>query len=620
MMTRKCFSTLALLSILACMEPTGGWALETKFKITEEMLMPKGEYYEATVPDTLDLAERARLAVGGLTRFLNPRRDYAPFGHGFYNVTKPFFMRRGWGCWGKITESMIMTRLMSGSRENLDIERKSFEGLLKNREGGWIRGMMSFMSLYEQTPDPVLRQLIAEMAEKKYIEKAVYDGDTVNFRDKPAENQDTKFGVRGYGWESFINGSILRGMSHWADQSGDEASLELAHKLKNFVMKPRFWQPEAAPKAVAGSDHGQFMGHHHSFLAALMGLLRYAEATDDARIMQFVRDGYEYFRNFGIARIGLFAEMCSTGDMIFLAIKLSELGVGDYWDDVDSYVRNHLVEQQVTDADKLRRAAEAKPILAMWDPKNPVDMIQQPVEEMGDTYQLDPIDDSTDNVFERSVGIYLSGAAHPTHIPKHHMLFTICCSGNAMAAVYWTWESAIRCQVDVAQVNLLLNRASPWLDMDSYLPYEGKVVIRNKTARKLSVRMPGWVDMDAVQTNVNGKVTNPFRVARYLVLDVLSPKDVITITFPMVESTETYTLKWKEEDFWMEGTNPGSAWITHDEPDRFTFHFKGNTVVEITPRYEGNDYKHYENRAQYRQTKAPMKKVTRFVSPVTLKW
>ncbi len=40
--------------------------------LTTANLRPKGTYYEATVPDTLDLAERARLSVHGLTSFLNP--------------------------------------------------------------------------------------------------------------------------------------------------------------------------------------------------------------------------------------------------------------------------------------------------------------------------------------------------------------------------------------------------------------------------------------------------------------------------------------------------------------------------------------------------------------------
>ncbi len=36
----------------------------------------KGERYKATVPDTLDLAERARLAINGLTSTLDPEQDY----------------------------------------------------------------------------------------------------------------------------------------------------------------------------------------------------------------------------------------------------------------------------------------------------------------------------------------------------------------------------------------------------------------------------------------------------------------------------------------------------------------------------------------------------------------
>ena len=168
-------------------------------------------------------------------------------------------------------------------------------------------------------------------------------------------------------------------------------------------------------------------------------------------------------------------------------------------------------------------------------------------------------------------------------------------------------------------MNLLLNRASPWIDVDSYLPYEGKVVIRNKTARKLSVRIPGWVDQRAVQSVVNEKKSSPFWAGRYLVFEGLAPKDVVTITFPMVETTETYTLKWKQEDFWFEGTNPGTDWKAPAKPDQFTFRIKGNTVIEVTPKYEGGEYALYQ-RDYFKQNKAPMKEVTRFVSDRVVRW
>jgi hypothetical protein len=43
----------------------------------------------------------------------------------------------------------------------------------------------------------------------------------------------------------------------------------------------------------------------------------------------YVRNAYDYLRNFGLARIGLFGEGCTTGDMTTIAVRLSELGVGE---------------------------------------------------------------------------------------------------------------------------------------------------------------------------------------------------------------------------------------------------------------------------------------------------
>lgn len=42
-------------------------------------------------------------------------------------------------------------------------------------------------------------------------------------------------------------------------------------------------------------------------------------------------------------------------------------------------------------------------------------------------------------------------------------------------------------------VNLLLNRASPWADVDSYIPFEGQADVRIKQACELQVHIPEWV-------------------------------------------------------------------------------------------------------------------------------
>ena len=49
--------------------------------------------------------------------------------------------------------------------------------------------------------------------------------------------------------------------------------------------------------------------------------------------------------------------------------------------------------------------------------------------------------------------------------------------------LFYAWDGIVRHQDGTAQINLLLNRASPWLDIDSHLPYEGKVVREEQGGR-----------------------------------------------------------------------------------------------------------------------------------------
>jgi hypothetical protein len=222
-------------------------------------------------------------------------------------------------------------------------------------------------------------------------------------------------------------------------------------------------------------------------------------------------------------------------------------------------------------------------------------------------------------VIERNVGVFLSDATHPTRIPEHNLLSTICCTGNCTPALYAAWEATVRCRADTAQVNLWLNRASPWLDLESSLPYEGKVVIRNKTARRLAVRIPRWVDVKTVRARVNEADASPFVVGRNLVFDTIHPRDVVTLSFPLDETTETYTLKWKQSEFWKESTNPGSSWQPPKEPTRYVCRFRGNTLVDISPRDPGLGYPLYL-RDPLKLSKAPMKPLTRYLPPVVPSW
>jgi hypothetical protein len=586
-----------------------GQQQETWPWLTIEDITPSGQYYDANVPDTLDLAERARIAVGGLTNFLNPDDDYSQYCHMYYNTNPPYmtnYYGQGKNNWGKVAEATTMARSMCGSTENLDIQLAS------------MKGMGNFVSLTDPTPTPMTCVMSALMTQNKlnpepellseiqamsqaHIDLANYNGNKAYYYDGEPHSDDSMLGVVGYGWEAFIQGRAMRTLTEWHLYHGDAAALSLVEKISNFMMEPKYWEPDdegplnnASPKVVVSSEHGHFMGHHHSFCEMILGNLLYGKATNNPYYLEFARGSYEFLRTFGIARIGMFGEMCTTADMTLAAIYLSDFGVGDYWEDVDCYVRNHLTELQYIDPAKMQAVNQTMPAL--------------------DPGQTEPTVDDYDNVLNRCVGVYLSDASNPALIRDHTLLGVICCTGNCTRALYHAWEAIVRYENGAAQINLLLNRASPWLDIESHLPYAGKVVIRNKTAEKLSVRIPRWVDRESVSLQVNGSAKSFTWVGNYINFSKLSADDVVIIQFPMVETTEQYTLMWKENDFWKESTNPNNNWTPPAEPDVFTFHLKGNTVMDVSPRPQRIGYPLYE-RTYYQANQAPMNNVTRYIAP-----
>ena len=144
------------------------------------------------------------------------------------------------------------------------------------------------------------------------------------------------------------------------------------------------------------------------------------------------------------------------------------------------------------------------------------------------------------------------------------------------------------------------------MDIDSYLPYEGKVVLKNKTAKEALVRVPLWVDKNAVRCRTAKREVKNNWWGQYLRIADLKSNDVITIEFPMVETTEKWTIPTK--DVWGKG---------YPETIDHTCRFKGNTLVEMNPPIHEATF---GRRKHYLADKAPTKKVTRYVTDKVLRW
>ena len=79
-----------------------------------------GETYEAMVPDTLDIAERARLALNALTEPTDPEADYEVYWIVVFRSDPPHMFH---SCWqstttGKFMMAASLMRLASGRRND----------------------------------------------------------------------------------------------------------------------------------------------------------------------------------------------------------------------------------------------------------------------------------------------------------------------------------------------------------------------------------------------------------------------------------------------------------------------------------------------------------------------
>jgi hypothetical protein len=174
-----------------------------------------------------------------------------------------------------------------------------------------------------------------------------------------------------------------------------------------------------------------------------------------------------------------------------------------------------------------------------------------------------------------------------------------CCSANGAIGLYYAWHGITRFNHGVATVNMFLNRASDWVDIDSYLPYEGRVVIRNKKARSLHVRIPYWLDVDEVKCFLDDEEVEPTKVGLYLVFENLSgeglfnrKKNVIRIEFPIHTTTSEY--RFLDRNYHLT--------------------FRGGTVVNVAPRSKDEGIYQYYVYENPMPSVTPMHTVTRFVA------
>jgi hypothetical protein len=542
-----------------------------------------GEHYGLLVPDTLDLCYRALLALNVLTETFEPGLDYEQHFWVYFN-SQPPVMTRDFSsiCDLKFLESLPLMRIITGSDWNRDIEEQRLAFRLRmvgddgflwdplmgrpwmepyandlylpkgtdvaklgermfvtHLAGRWL-GVLALQ--YQLTGDELWRRIGEKQVDA--FNRLVCRRDDYAFTPVwayfPAMMIDTNMaaptGVRACKEEW-----IIQGLTQFYRASGYQPAIELAGKLVRFF---RYHAKYYGPKGEYDmSDHNQ----HHCHDLGLLAMADFAVVTGDQELLEFTREGYEHGRAIGNAEIGFFPETyyhpstcegCSVGDMVSLAILLSRAGAADYWDDADRYLRNNFAELQLTDPQWVYRHLETQ---------GPPRIHRNAV---------------TNAVVERNVGGFAGWAGVNDWYPKNERAIMQCCTGNCTRAIYYAWEHILNNSNGNVRVNLLLNRASPAVDVLSYIPYEGRVDFHVKEALpRLEVRIPEWAKPDQVTGTIDGRELRLQFAGRYADFGPVNAGQKVVMKFPISERTEQI--------------------VVNNE----TYHLiiKGSTVVSIDP-------------------------------------
>jgi hypothetical protein len=202
---------------------------------------------------------------------------------------------------------------------------------------------------------------------------------------------------------------------------------------------------------------------------------------------------------------------------------------------------------------------------------------------------------TTDRVIERAVGSFSGWPSANDLVQGKGWSIMHCCTGNATRAVYYVWEKILTHEKGTLRVNLLLNRASRWADVQSHIPYRGQVDVKVKQDLDLGIRLPEWVKPEEARCTVNGKPRGLRFNGRHAQVGPVTAGQDVKLEFPIRERTDRVII----------------------EKRLYTLIRRGNEVVWIDP--PGRSCPLYQ-RGHYRRGETLWKHVRQFVPDVEIPW
>lgn len=536
-------------------------------------------------PDTLNLAARAHLSLNAMIGVADEEKNYIPFFSGFF-ASDPAWMSHGnWDYGssnGRLIDSITLVRAMTGTEEGKEIEQHYKENFLSFfREDGLNYRKNTFAEDFIKSCDARFQESASMIDQRSVLlGLTTWFIDTENelIKEKAdklvavlkkiarKERDSWYYPASEYtehGWPSFdavvtrlcpdpcaMWGRQVFSLIRYHSVTGNKDALELSENfVANIINRSGAFAEDGSWNAGLGFRNG----HFHTRMGTLSSIARFAEYTHDAQLLNWVKKRYDW----GLSKCISFGwtpgdladqayehETCTLVDAIGIAITLAKNGYTEYWGTAERFIRNHLTESQLEDTSWIKQSLTK-------DDDIPGEL----------TYY---------RVADRLKGAFAGYSAPNDFVYSglkgrgHIMDVQTCCVASGARGLYNAWRHIVTEEKGRVSVNFLLNKASKWLNMYSYLPHQGKLEITaNKNIKTLLVRVPEYVPYGAVKIkhiigakskNISGRDL-PWVKKSFIKLDNIANKEVIEVEFPIIERKtietavdDTFEVEWRGDN------------------------------------------------------------------------
>jgi len=594
-----------------------------------------GEHYDALVPATLDLAERARLCVNALTETNDPDYDDELYWIVDLLAREPaMYHTVDDHVQAKFFQALPLNRTQCGSEQNLDVEHRLRQTYLKMQGSDGLlyipiqgrpwalpaaanpwaidplptgdhwcsvgmngRALGGFCIYALKDPAGPWKDAAGRLA-RGLMDLCVAEDNTAYLPGFTAEPGKTLPWPASppRGLRAGYSGWVAQGLAQYARCFSDRETGEMAARLMRYVMRDSGYFEPNGEFTYEFPGEGRHI-HFHAHTSQIMTALEVVQVTGDQELLQLAKRAYDFAVSQGETLVGFFpewldykgggygegqfsSEICEVADMIAAGLKLSLLGI-DKWDDVDRWVRNQFAECQLTDIG--------------WLTDGHIERADRELAPLPGAGCSGPEYGTTDRVLERALGSFSGWPSANDFVQGQGWSIMHCCTGNATRAVYYVWERILTHADGELRVNLLLNRASRWADVHSHIPYRGHVDVEVKEDLDLEIRLAEWVAPEEARCIVDGTERELTFDGRYAQVGAVKTGQTATLTFPIPERTDRVII----------------------EKRPYTIIRRGNEVVWIDP--PGTNCPLYQ-RGHYRQGETLWRNVRRFVPAAEIEW